>query len=121
MLKAFPQRQDNQYSSPSRSLLCCQYDHTTLYSYAEEYGHRSCTSALDYESESIIQNNLKEICRNRTVIIIAHRLSTLKDAQKIMVIDKGDLVEYDTHEKLMAQNGLYAYLYNQQQRGAVDG
>ena len=79
------------------------------------------TSALDYESESIIQNNLKEICKNRTVIIIAHRLSTLKDAQKIMVIDKGDLVEYDTHEKLMAQNGLYAYLYNQQQRGEVDG
>jgi subfamily B ATP-binding cassette protein HlyB/CyaB len=79
------------------------------------------TSALDYESESIIQNNLKEICRNRTVIIIAHRLSTLKDAQKIMVVDKGDLVEYDTHEKLMAQNGLYAYLYNQQQRGEVDG
>ena len=79
------------------------------------------TSALDYESESIIQNNLKEICRNRTVIIIAHRLSTLKDAQKIMVIDKGDLVEYDTHENLMALNGLYAYLYNQQQRGEVDG
>ncbi|MBP5431231.1 type I secretion system permease/ATPase [Ruminococcus sp.] len=79
------------------------------------------TSALDYESESIIQNNLKEICRNRTVIIIAHRLSTLKDAQKIMAIDKGQLVEYDTHEKLMEQNGLYAYLYNQQQRGEVDG
>ena len=79
------------------------------------------TSALDYESESIIQNNLKEICRNRTVIIIAHRLSTLKDAEKIMVIDKGNLVEYDTHEKLMELNGLYAYLYNQQQRGAVDG
>ena len=79
------------------------------------------TSALDYESESIIQNNLKEICKNRTVIIIAHRLSTLKDAQKIMVIDKGNLVEYDTHEKLMILNGLYAYLYNQQQRGEVDG
>ena len=79
------------------------------------------TSALDYESESIIQNNLKEICKNRTVIIIAHRLSTLKDAQKIMVIDKGNLVEYDTHDNLMALNGLYAYLYNQQQRGEVDG
>ena len=79
------------------------------------------TSALDYESESIIQNNLKEICKNRTVIIIAHRLSTLKDAQKIMVIDKGALTEYDTHEKLMAMNGLYAHLYNQQKRGAVDG
>ncbi len=79
------------------------------------------TSALDYESESIIQNNLKEICRGRTVLIIAHRLSTLKDAQKIMVIDKGELVEYDTHERLLASNGLYAYLYNQQLRGDVDG
>ena len=79
------------------------------------------TSALDYESESIIQNNLKEICKNRTVLIIAHRLSTLKDAQKIMVIDKGSLVEYDTHENLMTQKGLYCYLYNQQQRGDVDG
>ena len=79
------------------------------------------TSALDYESESIIQNNLKEICKGRTVLIIAHRLSTLKDAQKIMVIDKGSLVEYDTHENLMTVNGLYAYLYNQQQRGDVNG
>lgn len=79
------------------------------------------TSALDYESESIIQNNLKEICKGRTVLIIAHRLSTLKDAQKIMVIDKGSLVEYDTHENLMAQKGLYCHLYNQQQRGDVDG
>ena len=79
------------------------------------------TSALDYESESIIQNNLKEICKGRTVLIIAHRLSTLKDAQKIMVIDKGSLVEYDTHENLMGQKGLYCHLYNQQQRGDVDG
>lgn len=79
------------------------------------------TSALDYESESIIQNNLKEICKGRTVLIIAHRLSTLKDAQKIMVIDKGNLVEYDTHENLMAQKGLYCHLYNQQKRGDVDG
>ncbi len=79
------------------------------------------TSALDYESESIIQNNLKEICKGRTVLIIAHRLSTLKDAQKIMVIDKGNLTEYDTHENLMKQQGLYYYLYNQQQRGDIDG
>lgn len=79
------------------------------------------TSALDYESESIIQHNLKEICKNRTVLIIAHRLSTLKDANKIMVIDKGSLVEYDTHDNLMRLNGLYRYLYDQQQRGDVDG
>lgn len=79
------------------------------------------TSALDYESESIIQNNLKEICRGRTVLIIAHRLSTLKDAQKIMVIDKGSIVEYDTHENLLMNKGLYCHLYNQQQRGDIDG
>ena len=79
------------------------------------------TSALDYESESIIQNNLKDICKGRTVLIIAHRLSTLKEAQKIMVIDKGSLVEYDTHKSLIAQKGLYYHLYNQQQRGDIDG
>ena len=79
------------------------------------------TSALDYESESIIQNNLKDICKDRTVLIIAHRLSTLKEADKIMVIDKGSLAEYDTPENLMKLNGLYAYLYNQQQRGDIDG
>lgn len=79
------------------------------------------TSALDYESESIIQNNLKEICRNRTVLIITHRLSTLKEAKKIMVIDKGSLVEYDTHENLMKKKGLYCSLYNRQQEGDIDG
>lgn len=79
------------------------------------------TSALDYESESMIQNNLKDICKGRTVLIIAHRLSTLKDAQKIMVIDKGSLVEYDTHKNLMQKNGLYSHLYKQQQRGDLNG
>lgn len=77
------------------------------------------TSALDYESESIIQNNLQAICRGRTVLIIAHRLSTLQGADKIMVVDKGEVVEFDTPENLLAQKGLYYYLYNQQQRGEV--
>ncbi len=77
------------------------------------------TSALDYESESIIQQNLKEICRDRTVIIIAHRLSTLKDADKIMAIDKGEVIEFDTHENLLQLKGLYYYLYTQQQRGDI--
>lgn len=75
------------------------------------------TSALDYESESIIQKNLKSICQNRTVVIIAHRLSTLKSAEKIMVIDKGELAEYDTHENLLKNEGLYSYLYHKQQMG----
>jgi subfamily B ATP-binding cassette protein HlyB/CyaB len=79
------------------------------------------TSALDYESESIIQHNLKEICKGRTVIIIAHRLSTLREADRIMVVDQGNLIEYDTHESLMAQRGLYHALYSRQMQGVVDG
>lgn len=77
------------------------------------------TSALDYESESIIQNNLNDICKGRTVLIIAHRLSTLRNANKIMVIDNGKLVEYDTHNNLLKRNGLYTLLYRKQQTGEV--
>ncbi|PID33296.1 type I secretion system permease/ATPase, partial [Candidatus Saccharibacteria bacterium] len=72
------------------------------------------TSALDYESENIIQQNLKNITAGRTVIIIAHRLSTLKSVDKIMAIDRGQLVEYGMPEKLLKKNGLYAYLHRQQ-------
>jgi subfamily B ATP-binding cassette protein HlyB/CyaB len=75
------------------------------------------TSALDYESERIIQKNLKMICRGRTVIIIAHRLSTLKDARKIMAIDRGRLVEYGSREELLRRKGLYFYLHSQQEGG----
>lgn len=78
------------------------------------------TSALDYESESIIQKNLKSICEGRTVLIIAHRLSTLKEADKIMVVDKGEIVEYDTQENLLAQKGLYYHLHSRQEKGEVD-
>jgi len=77
------------------------------------------TSALDYESESIIQRNLRKICQGRTVIIIAHRLSTLRDAQRILVIDKGELIESGSHEELMAQKGLYHYLYSQQYKDGL--
>lgn len=73
------------------------------------------TSALDYESESIIQNNLKKICENRTVIIIAHRLSTLKDADAIMVVERGNIAEYGSIRNLMDKKGLYYHLLLQQQ------
>ena len=79
------------------------------------------TSALDYESESIIQHNLKDICKGRTVLIIAHRLSTLKEADVIMTIDRGSLIEYDTHDNLMKCNGLYSNLYNLQKQGDLNG
>ncbi len=73
------------------------------------------TSALDYESERIIMRNMKHICHNRTVIIIAHRLSTVQQADKILVLEKGELVEFDSHEKLLRNpQGLYNYLYQLQ-------
>lgn len=74
------------------------------------------TSALDYESERIIQNNMRNICRGRTVIIIAHRLSAVRDAQRILVMDHGRVVEQGSHDELLErQAGHYARLYRMQQ------
>ncbi|MDR4472272.1 MAG: hypothetical protein MRJ92_06365 [Nitrospira sp.] len=58
---------------------------------------------MDYESEAIIQRNMAQICKGRTVIIIAHRLSTVRPAHKIYVIDRGQLVEQGTHDELLMQ------------------
>ncbi len=73
------------------------------------------TSALDYESERIILNNMGAIGAQRTMLIIAHRLSTVRRCDKIIVIDKGEIVESGTHEQLIALGGLYRYLYDQQE------
>ncbi|MBF2065156.1 MAG: peptidase domain-containing ABC transporter [Calothrix sp. C42_A2020_038] len=72
------------------------------------------TSHLDTESERIIQNNLKTILKGRTSVIIAHRLSTVRNADLILVLDRGVLVESGTHDELIAKQGHYYYL-NQQQ------
>lgn len=73
------------------------------------------TSALDYESERIIQTNMKAICQNRTVIIIAHRLSAVRDAHRIIVMDKGQIIEQGSHAELLnRQDGHYAYLHRLQ-------
>ncbi len=72
------------------------------------------TSALDYESEAIIQRNLQGICKGRTVFIIAHRLSTVRQANRIFVIDKGEIVETGTHPELIQLNGYYANLHRHQ-------
>lgn len=69
------------------------------------------TSALDYESERIIQENMREIVRGRTVIIIAHRLSAVRDANRIITIEKGRIVEDGTHNELIQKNGRYASLW----------
>jgi subfamily B ATP-binding cassette protein HlyB/CyaB len=73
------------------------------------------TSALDYESEAILQRHMGAICKGRTVIIIAHRLSSVRQAHRILVIDQGRLVEEGAHESLLQQpQGLYARLWSMQ-------
>ncbi|WP_414622998.1 peptidase domain-containing ABC transporter [Calothrix sp. CCY 0018] len=76
------------------------------------------TSSLDAETERIIQNNLKTILKGRTSLIIAHRLSTVRNADLILVLDKGVLIESGTHDELINKKGHYYYL-NQQQLAAA--
>jgi ATP-binding cassette, subfamily B, bacterial HlyB/CyaB len=74
------------------------------------------TSALDYESERIIQDNIKAICKGRTVVIIAHRLSAVRDANRIVVMDHGQIVETGSHAELLRNgSGHYARLHRLQQ------
>ena len=72
------------------------------------------TSALDYESERVIQDNMRRICHNRTVFIIAHRLSTVRMADRIVVVEKGGIVESGNHDALIELNGYYAKLHSHQ-------
>jgi len=72
------------------------------------------TSALDTHSERLIQAALEPLMKDRTTLAIAHRLSTILAADMILVVDKGQIVERGTHEELLAHNGLYARLYNEQ-------
>ncbi|MBB3211654.1 subfamily B ATP-binding cassette protein HlyB/CyaB [Herbaspirillum sp. Sphag1AN] len=72
------------------------------------------TSALDFETERIVQQNMRSICQGRTVIIIAHRLSAVRNADHIVAMDKGLIVESGTHDQLLKQAGYYAHLVSLQ-------
>ncbi len=69
------------------------------------------TSALDYESERIIQDNMHRICERRTVFVVAHRLSAVRRANRIITIERGRIVEDGTHDELIRSNGRYANLH----------
>ncbi len=74
------------------------------------------TSSLDNESEHAVQESMEKLMANRTMIVIAHRLSTVRNAQRIVVMDEKGIAEQGTHEDLLAYGGTYAYLYNMQAR-----
>jgi subfamily B ATP-binding cassette protein HlyB/CyaB len=77
------------------------------------------TSALDYESERAIQDGMASICKGRTVLIVAHRLSAVRHADRIVVMDRGQVAELGSHEALVGQvGGIYAQLYRIQVEAA---
>jgi subfamily B ATP-binding cassette protein HlyB/CyaB len=77
------------------------------------------TSALDYESERVIQDNMASICKGRSVFIIAHRLSTVRQCSRIIVLEKGRIIEQGSHEGLLEENGYYAKLHSYQSHTPV--
>jgi subfamily B ATP-binding cassette protein MsbA len=72
------------------------------------------TSALDTKSEAIVQSALEKLSVGRTTLVIAHRLSTVRNADSIIVMDQGRVIDQGTHDDLLERGGLYADLYNLQ-------
>lgn len=76
------------------------------------------TSALDAESEYLVQQAIHKNLKGHTVVVVAHRLSTIENADKIIVLDHGQIVEQGTHKELLKKSGLYAHLVKKQMHGA---
>ena len=73
-----------------------------------------CLSAVDTETEETILTNLKKMEKSRTTIIVSHRISAVRNANKILVIDGGEVIESGSHNELLAKNGFYAEMYTKQ-------
>ena len=73
-----------------------------------------CLSAVDTETEEAILNNLLTFCKNKTTIIVSHRISSAKNADKIIILEEGEIIQQGTHNQLVAQEGYYKELYLKQ-------
>ena len=73
------------------------------------------TSALDNESEKVVQESLESLAKNRTTFVIAHRLTTIQNAEKILVLTEEGIAESGTHKELLEKKGIYEKLYNMHQ------
>jgi len=78
------------------------------------------TSSVDSETEELIQYAIDQLMHGRTSIVIAHRLSTIQKADKIIVLDRGELKEMGNHEELLERDGYYAQLYKMQYKNMID-
>ncbi|MFD9262836.1 ABC transporter ATP-binding protein, partial [Streptomyces sp. NPDC059538] len=79
------------------------------------------TSALDSESEILVQEALWRLMEGRTALVVAHRLSTVANMDRLVVLDRGRIVEHGTHQELLASEGAYAKLWQHQSGGFLDG
>ena len=77
------------------------------------------TSSLDSKTESLVQESLEELWKERTVVAVAHRLSTLNNVDRIIVIDDGKIIEQGTKVELLALNGVFTELWNHQSNGMI--
>lgn len=73
-----------------------------------------CLSAVDTETEEAILNSLTEYCKNKTTIIVSHRISSIKNADKIIILENGEIIQQGTHNQLLATDGYYKDLYLKQ-------
>ena len=70
------------------------------------------TSAIDNETEAALQRSINKLSENRTAVIIAHRISTIRNADRIIVLENGKIIEDGSHDELIAQNGQYSTIWN---------